>query len=73
MPVARETIIAALHDLLKLEEFSIENLADVERYDFGLFDPEEKRKMKILLSKLKEDTVLHQKKVSELIDRLKTE
>ena len=70
MAVARETIVLALKDLLQLEEFTVENLSEVGRYDFRFFATQDVKKIRIFLSKLKEDTGEHQQLVSRLIARL---
>ena len=70
MAVARETIVEALKSLLRVEEFSVEFLAEVERYDFRYFTASDVKEIHALLQKLQEDTVLHQKTIQDLIARL---
>ena len=70
MGVARETIVAALMEILKFEEFTVENLAEVSRFDFHLFAPHEEKKIRRLLSKLKEDTGEHQRMILKIMERL---
>ena len=71
MSVARETILTALEAMKELEEFSVANLAEVSRYDFSSFPPEQQEKIRRLLQRLTEDTFRHEDLIDEIVSRLK--
>ena len=70
MVVANETLIAALKDLLQLEEVSVWNIAQVRRFDFSVYSPSEQKTIKVLLEKLREDTHQHQNAILDIVRRL---
>ena len=71
MSVAHETLVLALRDLLKLEEFAVDNLADISRYDFSCIPENDQKTVFYLLKRLKEDTGEHKKMIFKIIQRLR--
>ena len=71
MSVARETILTALEAMKELEELSVANLAEVSRYDFSDFLPEQQEKIRRLLQRLREDTFRHEDMIDAIVMRLR--
>jgi hypothetical protein len=70
MSVASETIIQALEDMIQFEEIATANLTDVNRYDFSCFGSEGQRRIRQLLSELREDNDDHQRFIRAIMSRL---
>lgn len=73
MSVDRETIVNALERLLKLEEFSVENLAEVSRFNFRRFPPHDRKKIRVFLGRLRRGAEEHERRVQAVIARLRHE
>ena len=70
MSVARETLKSALKEMNDLEEFAVQNLAEVRRFDFSFFTMQERREIYLLLEELREDSSEHEKLIQIIIKRL---
>jgi hypothetical protein len=70
VPVAAETIVEALKEMEKLEQFTLENLIEVSRDRFSPFPRPLRAKILSLLSALKDDTGEHQKIILKIVARL---
>ena len=70
MSVARETILLALREMLELEEFAVQNIGEVNRFDFAVFSPSDRKKIIQLLSILQEDSQEHEDFIIFVMERL---
>jgi hypothetical protein len=73
MSVSRETILAALEDMIQLEELSTSNLTEVDRYDLSCFGPEGEGKIRELLMGLREDFGAHERLIWTLMEMLRND
>ena len=73
MSVARESIIAALQEMMEFEEVAVNYLASVENYDFSIFSSDQQKQIKNLLNQLKEDSHEHEMEIQRIINQLSYE
>lgn len=63
--------MAALEDMIQLEEISTQNLTEVDRYDFSCFGKEGEGEVRELLAELREDSEAHRRLIISLMEKLK--
>ncbi len=71
MKVARETILAALEDLIQFEEISTQNLMEMDRYDLSCFGKEGEGEIRNLLGELNEDADTHRRGINDIMEKLR--
>lgn len=71
MSVAQETLRATLKEMIEFEEFAVQNLAQVQRFDFSSFTPQERKEIFYLLDQLREDSHEHEGLIEIVIQRLR--